>query len=573
MQKWFQKKTIFPILEIIINIRCSFSIISSTTNNYIFASIHHIPIEMKVPNKKEYDFIIIGSGFGGSVSALRLVEKGYKVLMLEKGSWWNNDDFPKTNWNLRKWLWIPSLRFFGFFKITFVRHVGILSGVGVGGGSLVYANTLPRPKDIFFNSGSWAGIQDWKNNLEPHYQTAEKMLGANINPQLFDADNVLSQVAASNNRKGYFDPTNVAVYFGEPEISVPDPYFNGLGPDREGCRFCGACMTGCPHNAKNSLDKNYLFLAQNKGVEIIDKAKATSVQQLKNGDGTKYYEVTFTNSFALISGKKQKVRSTGIIFSGGVLGTVRLLLNMKKKQLPNLSNKVGDEIRTNNESLISVVSKNKDSDFSQGVAIGSIYASDENSHLEPVRYGAGSNFWKLMGVPLTYGGNGFVRAGKLIIHLITSPLSWLRIYFTKNFSQRSIILLFMQHLDSTVKFKRGIFGLSSKLSQGPAPSAFMPEAKELAEKVADIVDGKPMVLATEALTGIPTTAHILGGSVIGKSIESGVIDLDQKVFGYDNMYVCDGSAISANPGVNPALTITAMTELAMSKIPMKENGN
>ncbi len=519
-----------------------------------------------------YDYIIIGSGFGGSVSALRLSQKGYKVLVIEKGRWWNKDDFPKTNWQLRKWLWIPSLRFFGFFKITFLRHVGILSGVGVGGGSLVYANTLPRPKDRFFTSGSWAGIQNWKKLLEPHYQTAEKMLGANRNPQLFEADNALKDLARETNRLDFFEPTKVAVYFGQPEVEVADPYFDGQGPRREGCRFCGACMTGCRYNSKNTLDKNYLYLAMKEGASVLDKSKVIKIRPIHNNSVSDGYEITTQNSFSFISTKKKKIKTNGVILAGGVLGTVRLLLDMKRGHLPKLSNKVGDDIRTNNESLISIVSEKKDTGYSQGVAIGSIFPSDENSHIEPVRYGPGSNFWKLMGVPIAFGSNFFVRAGKLLLELLSSPISWFRVYSMKNFSDRSIILLFMQHLDSTVKFKRGIMGMKSKLSKGKAPSAFIPEAKALADKTAELINGKPMVLATEALTGIPTTAHILGGSVIGENSEFGVIDKDQKVFGYDNMYVCDGSAISANPGVNPSLTITAMTELAMSKIPNKQSG-
>jgi cholesterol oxidase len=526
-----------------------------------------------MPDKlsEQYDYIIIGSGFGGSVSALRLSQKGYKVLVIEKGPWWKSKDFPKTNWNLKKWLWLPSLRFFGFFKITFLRHVGILSGVGVGGGSLVYANTLPRPRTAFFKSGSWSGIMDWQANVEPHYITAEKMLGATPNPKLFDADLALQELAKQTNCDLGFEPTNVGVFFGEPEETVFDPYFEGKGPDREGCRHCGACMTGCPHNAKNSLDKNYLFLAIDQGAEILAKHKVTQVVPIGEKDGTDGYAITYEDSFGLFSRKKYQVNTRGVIFSGGVLGTVRLLLNMKQKHLSNLSDKTGDEIRTNNESLIYVVSKDSTKDYSKGVAIGSIFPSDENSHIEPVRYGAGSNFWKLMGVPLTFGSNIFVRMGKLLYHLIRHPVSWFRIYFTKDFSRRSIILLFMQHLDSIVKFKRGRFSLTSHISSGKAPSAFIPEAKELADSMSKIINGKSFVLSTEALTGIPTTAHILGGAVIGKTAETGVINKDHKVFGYENMYVCDGSAISANPGVNPSLTITAMTEMAMSKIPVKKN--
>ncbi len=520
--------------------------------------------------QETYDYVIIGSGFGGSVSALRLSEKGYKVLIIEKGKWWKPEDFPETNWQLRKWMWLPAFRFFGIFKMTFLRHVGILSGVGVGGGSLVYANTLPRPKQAFFQTGSWAGLTDWQKELEPFYQTAEKMLGADRNPKLFDADLALKQVATEMGHDEKFESTDVAVFFGEPEVVVPDPFFNGKGPEREGCRFCGGCMTGCRYNAKNTLDKNYLYLAIKKGAEVIAEQRVADVQPAGKADGSNGYLITYKKSTGILFSRKKKVKAKKVIFAGGVLGTVRLLLNMKKKSLPRLSNMVGDDIRTNNESLILVHSPERKQDYSKGIAIGSIFPPDEDSHVEPVRYGSGSGFFKLMGVPLTFGKNSWVRIGKLLSHLFTHPVSWLRIYFSKNFAEESVILLFMQHLDSTLRFKRGWFNLNSTVSTGKAPTSFIPRAKELADRTAEIIKGKPFVMTTEALFGIPTTAHILGGAVIGDTPETGVIDKQHKVFGYQNMYVCDGSAISANPGVNPSLTITAMTERAMGFVEEKQ---
>jgi len=519
--------------------------------------------------QESYDYVIIGSGFGGSVSALRLSEKGYKVLVIEKGKWWKPEDFPETNWNLRKWMWLPAFRFFGFFKMTFLRHVGILSGVGVGGGSLVYANTLPRPETAFFQTGSWAGLTDWQKELEPYYQTAEKMLGAARNPKLFDADLALKQVATEMGRDKEFESTDVAVFFGEPEVVVPDPFFYGKGPERMGCTHCGGCMTGCRFNAKNTLDKNYLYLALKKGAKVLAEQRVVDVRPDGKDNGSEGYIITHKKSTGVLFSRRKQIKAKNVLFAGGVLGTVRLLLDMKKKSLPRLSNKVGDDIRTNNESLILVHSRERKQDFSKGVAIGSIFPPDKDSHVEPVRYGSGSGFFKLMGVPLTFGKSAGVRIGKLLGHLVRHPVSWLRIYFSKNFAEESVILLFMQHLDSTLRFKRGWFNLNSTVSTGKAPTSFIPRAKELAERAAGIIKGKPFVMTTEALFGMPTTAHILGGAVIGDSPETGVIDKQHKVFGYENMYVCDGSTISANPGVNPSLTITAMTERAMGFIAEK----
>lgn len=331
-------------------------------------------------------------------------------------------------------------------------------------------------------------------------------------------------------------------------------------------------MTGCRYNAKNTLDKNYLYLAEKAGAKVLSENKVTSIRLLgQNGErpGEKGYRIELRPRSGLIR-RRQMVTAKGVILAGGVLGTVRLLLNMKRKQLPAISAQLGRQTRTNNESLALVHSRLKSKDFSRGVAIGSIFPPDEDTHLEAVRYGSGSGFWKLMGVPMTYGKTMIERLLKLLWRFLSRPLSWLRIYFSRDFAKESMILLFMQHVDSTLNLKRGFLSLRSRLSSGPAPSAFMPLAKKLADATAGEVAGTPFVMATEAILGTPLTAHILGGCVIGKDADSGVIDSGHRVFGYENLYVCDGSAISANPGVNPALTISAMTERAMSLIPEKK---
>ena len=519
----------------------------------------------------QYDYIIIGSGFGGSVSALRLSEKGYKVLVIEKGKWRKGKDFAKTNWDFKNWLWLPFLRFYGIMKITITRHISILSGVGVGGGSLVYANTLPVPKSTFFRTGSWAELNDWENELKPYYDTALKMLGANKNPILFDGDKALLEVAKDLGKEDQFSATNVGVYFGKPNETVADPYFNGQGPERTGCNFCGACMTGCPNNSKNSLDKNYLYLAQGLGAKILAEKEVIGVKALDDHDGQTGYEIEYRDSTKLIK-KKSKVTAKGVIFSGGVLGTLNLLFKLKRNLLPRISHRLGHDIRTNNETLVSVSSLDKDINVSKGVAIGSILHTDENSHLEICRYGEGSDAWKLSHLPYGTSKNHFVRFFQVIFNFLKSPVKYFKIYFKNSWAKKTVVLLFMQTLDSKLIFKKGIFGgISSKVGTGKKPSAYIPESIALTSKYQEKVNGKPVSFIGEALLGIPTTAHILGGAVMGATSDSGVIDKDNKVFGYQNMYVIDGSMISANPGVNPSLSITAIAERAMARIESKIN--
>ncbi|MFD2188157.1 GMC family oxidoreductase [Aquimarina celericrescens] len=512
----------------------------------------------------EYDYIIIGSGFGGSVSALRLSEKGYKVLVIEKGKWYAAQDFPKSNWNLKKWLWIPFFRWFGIMKMSFFKHVVVISGTGVGGGSLVYANTLPIPKKEFFTSGSWSELADWQSDLAPFYKIALNMLGAQKNPKLFDGDKALKEMASQMDRNKSFEPTNVAVFFGKPNETVSDPYFDGKGPDRTGCNYCGGCMTGCRFGAKNTLDKNYLYLAQQLGAEILAEQEVYDV--IPNRDG---YEIKYKSS-TRFSKSHKSVKTKGVIFSGGVLGTVKLLLKLKQKSLPKLSDRLGFDIRTNNESLISVTNLDGKKDMSKGVAIGSILNTDKNSHLEIVRYAKGSGFWRLSHLPLTHGKNTIVRVVKMITSFIKHPMSYIKLYTTRDWAKSTVVLLFMQTLDSTLRLKRNTLGImNTRVAEGKKPSAFIPQSLGLAKKYASLIKGKETVFGLEPLAGIPSTAHILGGAVMGNNPSEGVIDKNNRVFGYKNMYICDGSMISANPGVNPSLSITAISEHAMSKIPKK----
>jgi cholesterol oxidase len=516
-----------------------------------------------------YDYVIIGSGFGGSVSALRLAEKGYKVLIIEKGRWYKKDEYAKTSWNLKKWLWLPKFGFYGIQNLAILRHVSVINGVGVGGGSLVYANTLPKPAKPFFEHGTWAGLADWQTELEPFYDTAWKMLGAIENPYLGQSDRDFQTLAKNIGKPEAFHPTKVAVYFGEKEKTVADPFFGGKGPERTGCMQCGSCMTGCRFNAKNTLDKNYLHLAQRLGVEIIAENQVFDV--IPQGEkGENGYEIHFKHVKGYF-GKKQKVSSKAVIFSGGVLGTVPLLLKLKEKSLPNLSPRLGERMLTNNEALIMNVSLDKNRNMSDGIAIGSIIDLDENSHIEPVRYGNGSGFWRLLALPMVSEKVFWKRMLKLMALPFTDPIKWLKVFFVRDFGRQTSVILFMQHLDSTLKLKRGsLFDVRTTMDKGEAPSAFIPEAHEIAKKYNEIIDGKAVVLSLETILGTPSTAHILGGASMGKDIEEGVIDSTNHVFGYENMMICDGSMISANPGVNPSLSITAISERAMSKIPMKE---
>jgi cholesterol oxidase len=524
--------------------------------------------------EQHYDWIIIGSGFGGSVSAHRLTQKGYKVLVIEKGRRFNDEDFPKTNWDLKRWMWTPGLGLKGFFQMSFLKHMTVLHGVGVGGGSLVYANTLPTPKSAFFQSGSWSTLADWETELAPHYATAKRMLGATPNPVVTKGDHVMKEIAQDIGREEHFHPTEVAVFFGEPNKKVPDPFFEGEGPDRTGCNFCGACMTGCRIGAKNTLVKNYLYFAEKHGAEVRPETEVTAVRAIYGGG----YRVETKPTFG--KGDTTELSADRVILAGGVMGTMPLLLQMKEDSegLPRLSDRVGDFVRSNSESLIAVLSPKKNTNFSKGVAITSILHTDDHSHIEPVRYGEGSGFFRTLLAPHSPGPTVLSRLWGGVVAFARQPIRWLRALFVSDLAKHSQVLLYMRTLEGTLRmrlgrewrtgYRRGLVTEVDDPSQ--APSAFMEEATDLAERFAEKTEGVTTTLMTETLLGVPSTAHILGGACMGASAETGVINANHEVFNYPGLYVIDGSAISANPGVNPSLTITTLAERAMSLIPAKQ---
>lgn len=526
----------------------------------------------------DYDWIVIGSGFGGSVSALRLVEKGYKVLLIEKGKRFAPTDFAKNNWDLKRWMWMPKMGLEGIFQMSFMEHVTVLHGVGVGGGSLVYANTLPTPRADFFDNPSWGHLADWKGELAPHYGTARRMLGAALNPKETAGDRVLREVARDIGREDHFHRTEVAVYFGEPGKKVKDPYFGGDGPDRVGCNFCGACMTGCRIGAKNTLDRNYLWLAERRGLTLVAETEVVAVRP--EGAGYRVECKPSLGGGLPFVGRGRKgvtYRARRVVFAGGVMGTIPLLLAMKadKRGLPKLSERLGDEVRTNSESLIGVVAPDYPEPMSKGVAITSILHTDEHSHIEPVRYGNGSGFFRTMMLPHAPGATLGLRLAQMVKSIASDPARWARAFATEDFARQSQVMLYMRTLEGALKmrlgrspftgFTRGLVTVLDDPSQ--APQAFIPEATDLAKRFAEKVGGVTATLLTETLLGTPSTAHILGGATMGRHADEGVIDKDHRVFGYDGLYVIDGAAVSANPGVNPSLTITALAERAMSKVP------
>lgn len=509
------------------------------------------------------DYLVVGSGFGGSVAALRLAERGCRVTVLEQGRRFRPEDFALSNWQLRRWLWAPRLGLRGPFRMSFLRHVTALSGVGVGGGSLVYGNTLEQPGPAFFQSPRWAALADWQAELEPHYRTALRMLGAAPNPRPSWGDELLSELAHARGVGERFAYTNTAVFYGAAGETVPDPYFGGRGPARTGCTHCGGCMLGCRVGAKNTLDRNYLHLAEQLGVEVRDQAEVVWIRPVSGG-----YEVSALEGPVAL-GRRRRLRrfaTRNVVLAAGVLGTTRLLLSLRASAdgLPRLPRTIGTQVRTNSEVLLGVVTRRRDRSFADGVAITSILRLPDGSSVEPVRYPEGSGFFRLLVLPHAPGPTVFRRLAAAGARVLREPVATARALLVRDHARHSLILLYMRASEGTLTLQLGRRGrLRTRLAEGAPPTAALPEATAIAEDIARRVDGYPVSLFTEVLFGTPTTAHILGGCVVGDTAQQGAIDGQHQVFGHPGLYVVDGSAVPANPGVNPSLTITALAERAV----------
>ncbi len=524
-----------------------------------------------------YDVLVIGSGFGGSVTALRLTEKGYRVGVLEAGARFRDEDFARTSFELRKYLFRPEIGCYGIQRIEAVRNSLILAGAGVGGGSLVYANTLYEPLEPFYRDPQWADITDWRDELAPYFDQAKRMLGVVENPLRTPADEVMEQVAKRLAVEDTFHPVPVGVLFGGPGGEagdrVPDPYFGGAGPDRHVCRECGACMTGCRHDAKNTLVKNYLHLAEAGGATVLPLTTVTRVRPLDAGG----YEVTvrFTKAKRTTPAVTRTLSAEQVVFAAAAIGTQKLLHKMKAEgHLPRLSDRLGHLSRTNSESILGAVAPDTSVDYSRGIAITSSVHPDEHTHVEPVRYGAGSNVMALLQTVLTDGDGPAPRWRSWLGELWLQRRGVLGLYDLRHWSERTVIALVMQTLDNSITcYAKRIPGtrkwrLTSVQGHGEPNPTWLPVGNRVVRMMAEIMGGRPGGSVGDPFD-MPMTAHFIGGATIGRSPQDGVVDGFQRVFGHPGLHVADGSAITANLGVNPSLTITAQAERAMAFWPNK----
>ncbi len=525
----------------------------------------------------DYDVLVIGSGFGGSVTALRLTEKGYRVGVLEAGARFSDDDFPDTSWDVKKYVYAPAAGCYGIQRIDMVKDCMILAGAGVGGGSLVYANTLYEPLEPFYRDPSWAHITDWKAELAPYYDQAKRMLGVVEYAKVTPSDEVMKQVAEKMGRGHTYHPTPVGVFFGGPGQAegqdVEDPYFGGVGPRRTTCKNCGECMTGCRHNAKNTLVKNYLYLAEQNGAQVHPLTTVTRVRPLAGGG----YRIDTRWTKAKLSRRTAVKTFTAeqVVFSAAALGTQKLLHQLKAEgDLPNLSDRLGHLTRTNSESILGAIApEGTPVDFTEGVAITSSWHPDEHTHIEPVRYGKGSNAMSLMQTVLTDGDGPEARWKVWLKELWKERTRVKDLYDVKHWSERVVIALVMQSLDNSITtFPKKIAGkwvLSSKQGHGEPNPTWIPAANDAVRAMAEAMGGGTAGGTIGEPFNRPLTAHFIGGCTIGDSPATGVVDGYQRVYGHPGLHIVDGSTISANLGVNPSLTITAQSERAMAFWPNK----
>lgn len=515
---------------------------------------------------------------------MRLTQKGYRVLLLERGRRFRDEDLPRSNWNIWKYLWLPIARCFGILELSVFRDLLVLHGSGVGGGSLVYANVLAEPDERLYEEPEWRKLQDWRRALQPHFATARAMLGVAQNPRLMLSDRAVEAVAHDLGVGGTFRPTEVGVFFGEEGVEVDDPYFAGAGPARTGCNHCGACMVGCRFNAKNTLVKNYLFFAEKWGAEIWAEATVERLLPLPAGevDGARYLvQAAFSTDWPLR--RRWQVRARNVVLSAGVVGTLELLIRGRDQErtLPALSPRVGEQVRSNSEALLGATARDRTQDMTQGIAIGSVFQPDAVTSIEPFHYPAGSSMmYRLLGAPLLDGGaRGLRRLGQVARHIARHPLEFLASKFEPGYGRRTIGLLVMQAKDNklrlksgrdwTTLFRRGLVSVRDRTRPIPAEIEI---GHQVARAVANQIDGVALGNVMEGLLTAPITAHPLGGCPMGISTEDGVVDSECRVFNYPGLYVIDGSIVPANPGMNPSLTITALAEYAMSKISPRSVG-
>jgi len=523
----------------------------------------------------DVDWVVIGSGFGGSVSALRLAEKGYRVAVLECGRRFRDQDFARSTWRLRRYFWAPRVGMRGIMRVSTFKDISVVSGCGVGGGSLGYANTLYVPPSQFFDDPQWRDLGDWERDLAPHYAEAQRMLGVVQTPEDDPADQLLKQLGEHLGVGDTYRKTPVGVYFGEgPGVTSPDPFFGGEGPERTGCIACGRCMVGCPHGAKNTLVKNYLYLAEQRGVTVTPDRTVIDVKPLGAQDGSDGYAITSVASGIRRNRDRQTLTARGVVVAAGALGTNRLLQRCRLSgSLPRISHRLGELVRTNSEAILAVtVPPDYPEDLTKRVAISSSIYPDPYTHIETVTYGEAGDSMATLYTLLVGDGTRVTRPLKLLGQIVRHPVKFAQALWPKGWSRRTIIVLVMQTLDNAIALRpkltrSGDVRLQTEQDADRPNPTFIPVANQAAEWLAERTGGVAQSSVMEALLNIPSTAHILGGAVIGADPEQGVVDAGQRVFGYENLLVCDGAAVPANVGVNPSLTITALAEHAMSRIP------